>query len=124
MPNFNINDYDTLITLVGTEKIEAGNGVALKTYTTPDSLKDYILSEFSVTRSYELNDLDDAGSGITYLGKADKDGNWLIERLTESGSDLSKDYANISNNGSQTNYENAWTNRLSLTYQEFQNLTF
>lgn len=123
MPNYSINDYDTLISIAGTEKIEAGNGVLAKTYTTIDKLKEYILSGFSVIRSYEVNDLDDAGSGVTYIGKADTDGNWIVERITESGNDLSKDYANISNNAGQANYTDAWTNRLTLTFQEFHNLT-
>jgi hypothetical protein len=82
------------------------------------------IPEESVIRAYELNDVDDTGTGITYLGKATVDGLWLIERLTETGTDLAKDYANISNNSGQATYTDAWSNRLSLIYQEFQNLTF
>ena len=40
---FDINDYDSLIAIVGDEKIEAGNGVIAKTYTTPDNLATHTL---------------------------------------------------------------------------------
>lgn len=46
MANFSINDYDTLVSsLTGTEKIEVGNNVAAKTYTTPDNLSDFVRAQ-------------------------------------------------------------------------------
>jgi hypothetical protein len=68
---------------------------------------------------YQLNDLDD--STPLYVGKAKVTGVWLVERFNETTG--SKDYANVSNNPSITNYGDAWTNRLTLNFLKIQLLT-
>lgn len=72
---------------------------------------------------YQVNEVDDAGGGVTYVGKAKTDGKWLIERLTEASSDITKVYANESNNSGTTLFTTAWTNRAALTYGQIQTLT-
>lgn len=62
--------------------------------------------------------IDDAGSGIVYIGKAvvgasQASSVWKILRVTESGSplDTSIEYAD-----GNSNYDNVWDNRASLSY--------
>lgn len=73
-----------------------------------------VLSE-SLSGAYVTNDLDDAAP-ITYIGKSNGT-NWEVQKVTESGSDLSIRYATILNNSLYTTYADAWTNRLTLTYE-------
>lgn len=73
-----------------------------------------VLSE-SLSGAYVTNDLDDVAP-ITYIGKSNGT-NWEVQKVTESGSDLSIRYATIVNNPSNTTYADAWTNRLTLTYE-------
>jgi hypothetical protein len=72
---------------------------------------------------YQVNEVDDAGGGITYVGKAKTDGTWLIEKLTEASGDLTKVYANESNNSGVSTFTDAWTDRATLTYGQIQTLT-
>lgn len=60
--------------------------------------------------------LDDAGSGVTYVGEADpgtatSTAGWRIKRLTETGPDVAVAWAD-----GDANFNNVWTNRASLTY--------
>ncbi len=61
-------------------------------------------------------EIDDVGSGVTYIGKADPGSAasasvWQIQRVTITGSDMQIEWANGS-----ADFENAWTSRASLTY--------
>ena len=75
-----------------------------------------------ISSDYVLNDLDEASSTVTYLGKAKSDGTWLLVKL-DSSSGLSMRYANNSNNSSVSSYSSAWSSRATLTYDEVQDLT-
>jgi hypothetical protein len=88
-----------------------------------ESQVEAFFEEAMVFQNYQVNELDDAGGGVTYVGKAKVDGKWLIEKLTETGDDLAKVYANESNNIGTTTFTTAWTNRASLTYGQIQTLT-
>lgn len=77
----------------------------------------------NVFELYQVNEIDDVGGGVTIIGKAKPDGTWLLEKLTESAGDISKVYANESNNVGTTTFTTAWTNRASLTYGQIQTLT-
>lgn len=70
--------------------------------------------------SYGVNNLDDSTSTI-YIGKTKTGGVWLVEKFDESTG--AKTYANNSNNGSTANYSDAWTNRATLTYNRFDEIT-
>lgn len=63
---------------------------------------------------FVTNDLDESGS-TTYIGRSNGV-NWEVQRIVETGPDLSVRYATIANNSSYTSYTTAWTNRLTLTY--------
>lgn len=60
--------------------------------------------------------IDDAGGGITYIGKA-KPGKatslaqWQVKRITISGGDSVVEWADGDNN-----YNNVWDDRAALTY--------
>ena len=60
--------------------------------------------------------LDDAGSGVTYVGmavpgSATSSAVWKIKKITITGADLSVMWAD-----SNTNFDNVWDDRLGLTY--------
>ena len=60
--------------------------------------------------------IDDAGSGVTYIGFADPGTDtsaaaWRIQRLTESGNDLTVEWAD-----GNTAFDNVWDDRATLAY--------
>ncbi len=60
--------------------------------------------------------LDDAGGGVTYVGKAvagsaTSGAVWQIQRITESDQDLIIQWAD-----GNINFDNVWDNRASLSY--------
>lgn len=73
----------------------------------------------SISGGYQTNNLEDAAT--TYIGKSKTDGTWLVEKFIDSTG--VKTYANLSNNGSVSTYSDAWTNRATLTYGRFDEIT-
>ena len=69
--------------------------------------------------SYQTNNLEDAAT--LYVGKAKPDGTWVVEKFVDATG--VKTYANLSNNLSVTTYSDAWTNRATLTYNRFDEIT-
>lgn len=68
--------------------------------------------------SFGTNNIDEYDSTTTYVGKEDKDGNWVIQKIdTSSGTSIT--YATETNNPTYTTYSDAWTDRTSLTYQSY-----
>lgn len=68
---------------------------------------------------YAVNDVDDAGSGITYICMSKSNAStWLVKKVTEVSNDIDIKYANISNNPSVTTYTQAYTARATLTYSD------
>jgi len=68
---------------------------------------------------YQLNDLEDAAT--SYFGLSDKDGKWLLKKFVDAAGTMR--YANESNNPTVTDYSTAWTNRATLNYNLFGDLT-
>lgn len=64
-----------------------------------------------IDADYGITKVDDATS-IEYYGYTDKDGAWLVKRVTTT--DVG--WATVTNNGSVTTFTDAWTNRATLTY--------
>jgi hypothetical protein len=60
--------------------------------------------------------LDDVGAGVSYVGAAVAGAStasavWQIKKIVESGNDITVTWAD-----GNTNFDNVWNNRLSLTY--------
>jgi hypothetical protein len=60
--------------------------------------------------------LDDVGAGVVYIGEAlpgstTSSASWRIKRLTETGADLSIEWA-----GGTADFDKIWDNRLALSY--------
>lgn len=72
-----------------------------------------------VLAPYALNNLQDTDP--MYIGKVTKDGLWLVQQFGQVSGVMT--YANASNNATITTYADAWTNRESLSYGQFQTLT-
>lgn len=67
------------------------------------------------TTQYALQ-LDDAGSGVTYIGDAvpgtaTSAATWRVKRMTETGADIAIDWAD-----GDADFDNIWDNRASLSY--------
>ncbi len=73
-------------------------------------------------RDYQLIEILDGATNITYFGTVTNNGKWLIKEFDES-SGLLKSYANFSNNPSYSTYSTAWANRATLTYDNFEDIT-
>lgn len=61
-------------------------------------------------------ELDDVGGGVTYVGSADPGtatsaASWRIKRITETGADISIEFAD-----GDAFFDNVWDNRASLSY--------
>lgn len=69
---------------------------------------------------YATNHLDDyTTTSVTYVGQEDKDGTWKIIKIDETGNFPVFTYASISNNATKTTYSDAWTDRVTLTYNVY-----
>jgi hypothetical protein len=67
---------------------------------------------------YGINNIDPVSAVLTYTGKEDKDGNWLVVKIdTTTGTVIT--YATVANNPATATYASAWTNHLTLTYGIF-----
>lgn len=55
------------------------------------------------------------GGAVTYVGKTQIDGAWMIQKVT----DTVVSYATVTNNPSVATYSDAWTNKITLTYGRF-----
>ena len=78
-------------------------------------------SLFDIANRYVggVNNVDEASSTLTYVGKELASGDWLIQKIDES-SGTSIQYATKKNNSGTSDYSTAWSNRTSLTYQDYQ----
>ena len=66
-----------------------------------------------------LNNTNKAGN-ITYTGQEDIDGNWIIRKITKTGSNIAMSYATEINNASVTTYTDAWNDRTTMTYDLYK----
>lgn len=64
----------------------------------------------------EINDWETVGQ-VTYLGSEDKDGAWQVQKIDKSAFTMA--YASQVNNATVTTYNDAWTDRATLTYQNY-----
>lgn len=69
--------------------------------------------------AYQLNNLEDSNPLLVGLVKSS--GEWLIKNFNETTGAML--YANESNNPLVTTYADAWTNRNTLTFNQFNILT-
>ena len=65
---------------------------------------------------FGTNHIDEASATVTYYGKEDKNGEWLIQKESVSGTVTTYTFATITNNPSVSDYSSAWTARTTLTY--------
>lgn len=65
------------------------------------------------TDVFNLSDIEE--DTISYYGRTNADGNWLVQKVTATVIS----YATIVNNLSTTTYSDAWTNRATLTYGRY-----
>lgn len=66
-------------------------------------------------KNFGTNNVDEASLTLTYVGKEDADGVWIIQKIdTSSGTAIT--YATNKNNSSVSSYSSAWTNRETLVY--------
>lgn len=64
---------------------------------------------------YATSDIDEASATVTYIGKMDADGAWMVMKI-DSSSGTAFTYATELNNATVTSYADAWTARATLTY--------
>ena len=81
-----------------------------------------LIGSENVFGNYKTQLLDD-GSPNTYVGQMKTTGEWLITLVIDTSGDLDIQYANLSNNLTETTLASAWTNRATLAYTLISNLT-
>lgn len=72
------------------------------------------------SRTFEASDQDTSNVTYYYFGFLTQDSNWIIQRFDQSVTNvINYRYATVKNNAGYVAYSNAWTNRVSLTYDYF-----
>jgi hypothetical protein len=70
--------------------------------------------------TYQTNHVDDTTTtDVTYIGKEDSGGNWLFKKIDQSGAVVVITCANQTNNPTVTSYDDAYANRVTLTYSKY-----
>lgn len=69
--------------------------------------------------AYGTNNIDEASATVVYICKEDADGAWYILKIDSSSNPNSFTYASVINNSTVTSYNDAYTNRASLTYGKY-----
>jgi len=82
----------------------------------PSGRSNYTITVDDIMAANEETRLDDAGAGVSYIGKAapgalDNAAVWKIIRLTETGADLDTKFAD-----GTAAYSKVWDSRASYTY--------
>lgn len=67
---------------------------------------------------FNTNDIEEASSTVTYIGMEKADGTWCVKKIDTSAGN-SFGYATVSNNPTRTSYTLGWTNRATLTYENY-----
>ena len=66
--------------------------------------------------TFATSDIDEASATVTYIGKMDADGAWLIMKIDESTNPTALTYATVLNNPTLTSYALGWAGRTTATY--------
>lgn len=70
-------------------------------------------------KGWNLNDVDKTTSAtVIYIGYSDERGNWLFKKI-DTTADISARYATKKNNPTITTYAGAYTDRVSLDYDTY-----
>ena len=67
---------------------------------------------------FGINDVDTASATVTYVGKSDASGVWLVQKI-DTSSGVAIGWASVTNNAGYLTYAAAWTARASLTYGRY-----
>jgi hypothetical protein len=107
LENVKVNPSGALTVEVGTSALPTG------------AATEVTLEKIRVnSEEYGLNDYENASATVTYVGKEDKNGTYVIIKI-DSTTGYAVTYATIANNPTRTTYALAWTNRATLTYEKF-----
>jgi|DEB0MinimDraft_6_1074348.scaffolds.fasta_scaffold03321_4 hypothetical protein len=72
----------------------------------------------AVVDKWNVNDIEEASTTITYIGQEEKDGDWYLKKIDTSSAAIFS-HATATNNPSVLTYSNAWTSRASITYGDY-----
>jgi hypothetical protein len=75
--------------------------------------------ESAKPNALQINNVDAPDSSTTYVGKEDKDGAWMVQKISVSGMVTTLLYATVLNNATVLTYNAAWAARATLTYGTF-----
>jgi len=64
---------------------------------------------------FATSDIDEASSTVTYIGKMDADGAWMVMKIDET-TGTAFTYATVKNNPTLTTYALGWAARTTATY--------
>jgi hypothetical protein len=82
------------------------------------------IKEALATNKYATNAVDSTTTtDVVYIGKEDKEGEWLVLKIDSTTDPVILTYATESNNSSYTTYTTAWAARASLTYKNYSTAT-
>lgn len=72
------------------------------------------------TSRFMENDVEITDGDIIYIGGEDINGVWWVKKIDDSASEIPIQHASNKNNSSITSYSEAWTNRATLTYEDYK----
>ena len=72
----------------------------------------------SAQGAFGINDVATPSATTTYVGKSDKDGVWLVQKI-DTTSGVSIGWASVTSNAGYLTYASAWAARASLTFGRY-----
>ena len=123
MTNNASRDGNRVPTLLGVSSTDGVTPVLAEINPTTGELLVSVSGVGSEISTYQTNDIDDGDTAtdVVYIGLEKDDGTWCMKKIDETTSTLPTfQYATVANNVATTNYSDAFTNRATLTYQDYQ----
>ena len=68
--------------------------------------------------AFGINNVDTASATVTYVGKSDASGVWLVQKI-DTSSGVAIGWASVTNNAGYLTYASAWAARASLTFGRY-----
>lgn len=101
---------------------EAGSAISSANSYTDNAIQ--ALEAQDMFKNYQKNDIE--GENPIYIGMSEPAGGaWLIKKINEIDDDTTEiTWANVSNNPTETTYDDAWATFASLNYANIEDLTF
>ena len=103
-----------VVTDEGAVKVDLGTAISVSVGTIAEVSQSFDIDVWN------LNDIEEASTTVTYIGQEDKAGNWYLKKI-DTSSNVAFGHATVTNNPTISSYGSAWAGRGTITYQDYSN---